>query len=124
MSSLPRSIFPEGKPLPKGHYSPGMLAPPFLFVSGQLPAIPPGSGDVAAEAESTIRAMLDVVIAGGGTADHLVRVTVYLAGVEHWDAFNSVYARLLGDARPARTVVPVPALHHGYLVEIDAIAAI
>ena len=27
------------------------------------------------------------------------------------------------DARPARAVVPVPELHHGYLVEVDAIAA-
>jgi 2-iminobutanoate/2-iminopropanoate deaminase len=25
-------------------------------------------------------------------------------------------------AKPARTVVPVPELHHGYLVEVEAIA--
>ena len=29
---------------------------------------------------------------------------------------------MLPDARPARTVVPVTELHHGYLVEIDTIA--
>jgi len=28
---------------------------------------------------------------------------------------------MLGGQKPARTVVPVPELHHGYLVEIDAI---
>ena len=28
----------------------------------------------------------------------------------------------MGQARPARAVVPVPALHYGYLVEIDAVA--
>jgi 2-iminobutanoate/2-iminopropanoate deaminase len=43
--------------------------------------------------------------------------------VENWPAFNSVYAEVMGEARPARSVVPVPELHYGYLVEIDAIAA-
>ena len=52
----------------------------------------------------------------------LVKVTVYVAGVEHWPAFDRVYAAALGEHRPARAVVPVPELHHGYLVEIEAIA--
>ena len=37
---------------------------------------------------------------------------------------NAIYAAAFGDARPARSVVPIPELHHGYLVEIDAIAVI
>jgi 2-iminobutanoate/2-iminopropanoate deaminase len=28
----------------------------------------------------------------------------------------------LGHHRPARAVVPVPALHHGYLIDLEAIA--
>lgn len=28
----------------------------------------------------------------------------------------------MGPIRPARTVVPLPELHFGYLVEVDAIA--
>ena len=35
---------------------------------------------------------------------------------------NKVYAEAMGQARPARAVVPVPALHYGYLIEIDAVA--
>jgi len=31
---------------------------------------------------------------------------------------------MLGSHRPARAVVPVPELHHGYLVEIEAVARI
>ena len=49
-------------------------------------------------------------------------VTAYIVGVENWPRFNGVYAAKLGEARPARTVVPVPELHYGYLVEIDAVA--
>jgi 2-iminobutanoate/2-iminopropanoate deaminase len=44
-------------------------------------------------------------------------------GVENWPHFNAIYAEVMGEARPARSVVPVPELHYGYQVEIDAIAA-
>ena len=47
----------------------------------------------------------------------------FIVGVENWPAFNRVYAELFGDARPARSVVPVGTLHHGCVVEIEAIAA-
>ena len=49
-------------------------------------------------------------------------MTAYIAGVENWPAFNRIYAEVFGEAKPARTVVPVPELHHGYLVEVEAIA--
>ncbi|MDP9416177.1 MAG: RidA family protein, partial [Pseudomonadota bacterium] len=60
--------------------------------------------------------------AGGGSADTVLRVTAYIVGIENWSAFNRIFAELFGDARPARAVVPVPELHHGYLVEVDGIA--
>jgi endoribonuclease L-PSP len=50
------------------------------------------------------------------------KLTAYLVGVEYWPAFNAIYAEVLGNHRPARAVVPVPALHHGYLIELEAIA--
>ena len=34
------------------------------------------------------------------------------------------HAEKLGAHKPARTVVPVAQLHYGYLVEMDAIAAL
>jgi enamine deaminase RidA (YjgF/YER057c/UK114 family) len=40
-----------------------------------------------------------------------------------WPRFNAVYSEILGDIKPARSIVPVPELHYGYLVEIDALAA-
>jgi enamine deaminase RidA (YjgF/YER057c/UK114 family) len=35
---------------------------------------------------------------------------------------SKIYAESGGQARPARNVVRAPALHHGYLIEIDAVA--
>jgi len=51
----------------------------------------------------------------------VLKVTAYLVGVENWPEFNRIYAEIFGASRPARSVVPVPGLHHGYLIEIEAI---
>ena len=112
---------------PAGHYSPATAHGDLVFVSGQLPVSDDGSHDPDASFEEQARRamanLLTVLAAAGSGADRLLKVTVYIVGVEHWPAFNRVYADMLGDARPARAVVPVPELHHGYLVEIEAIAA-
>jgi len=58
--------------------------------------------------------------AGSGVA-HLAQVRVYVASVDHWPAFNAVYAIWAAAARPARAVVPTGPLHHGFLVEVEAV---
>ncbi len=42
--------------------------------------------------------------------------------INSWPAFNAIYAAWAGGARPARAVVPVPALHYGFKIEIEAVA--
>ena len=110
-----------------GHYLQGVRHGDLIYVSGQLPIAPDGTHHSAADFEQqarlAIRNMIAVVEAAGGSAATLLKVTVYLVGVENWPRFNTVYAEILGDARPARSVVPVPELHYGYLVEVDAVAA-
>jgi 2-iminobutanoate/2-iminopropanoate deaminase len=110
-----------------GHYSQGVRQGDLIYVSGQLPIAPDGThhseADFEQQARLAIRNMIAVVEAAGGSAATLLKVTVYLVGVENWPRFNTVYAEILGDARPARSVVPVPELHYGYLVEVDAVAA-
>ena len=43
----------------------------------------------------------------------------YVVGAENWPLFNQALAEAFGDHGPARSVVLVPELHHGYLIEID-----
>jgi 2-iminobutanoate/2-iminopropanoate deaminase len=50
-------------------------------------------------------------------------MTVYVADINLWEAVNKVYARILGEHRPARAVIPVGPLHYGFLIEMDAVAA-
>ena len=111
---------------PAGHYAPATVHDGVVHVSGQLPVAPDGTHDPAAsfdvQARRAMANLFAVLDAAASSPDRLLKVTVYIVGIEHWPAFNAVYAELLGPARPARAVVPVPELHHGYLVEIEAIA--
>ncbi|SOC82597.1 reactive intermediate/imine deaminase [Ensifer adhaerens] len=115
-------------PAPAGHYVQAKIAGQHVYISGQLPIRPDGapldSDAFEAQTEQAIDNMLAILQAAGGSPADLVRVTAYIVGVSNWPHFNRVYARRLNDAKPARTVVPVPELHYGYLIEIDAIAVI
>jgi enamine deaminase RidA (YjgF/YER057c/UK114 family) len=52
----------------------------------------------------------------------LLQVRVYLTDIDQWGAFNTLYAEWAGAHRPARAVVPVPALHFGLMIEVEAVA--
>jgi len=51
-------------------------------------------------------------------------MTIYVSDIGLWSAVNTVYARVMGQHRPARAVVPVKELHFGYQIEIQAIGAV
>lgn len=116
----------DRSPTPAGHYAQAVVAQGQVYISGQLPIRPDGrpldDDGFESQARQAIQNLLAILQAAGCTPQHLVKVTVYLVGIAHWPRFNAVYASMLGEARPARSVVPVPELHHGYLVEIDAVA--
>lgn len=111
-----------------GHYVQATVFQEQIYISGQLPVTAEGKHtfheSFEVQARQAMKNLLAVLEAAGGNPAHLLKVTVYLVGVVHWPAFNVIYAEMLGDSKPARSVVPVPELHHGYLIEIDAIAVL
>lgn len=120
------TILTDAAPSPAGHYVQAVRAGDTLYISGQLPIRAdrqplPDTG-FETQTRQALTNMLEILKAAGGTPAHLARVTAYIVGVANWPDFNRLYAEMLPDARPARTVVPVPELHYGFLVEIDAIA--
>jgi reactive intermediate/imine deaminase len=121
-----RAVLTDRAPKPAGHYSQAIVSGAHIFVSGQLPIRPDGGplddDGFEAQARQAIQNMLEVVRAAGSSPQQLVKVTAYIVGIANWPRFNAVYASMLPDACPSRSVVPVPELHYGYLVEIDAIA--
>ncbi len=119
-------ISTDQAPTPAGHYSQAILAGRHLYISGQLPIRadrqPLPDNSFEAQAAQAIENILAVLAAAGGAPERLARVTVYIVGIENWPRLNAIYASRLPNTRPARTVVPVAELHHGFLVEIDAVA--
>jgi enamine deaminase RidA (YjgF/YER057c/UK114 family) len=120
-------MVPDNAP-PGGHYSHATTGAGLLFVAGQLP-IDPRHGRLIgapfeAQAECAIANLLRALAAARSGPDRLLKVNVYVVGIDHWPAFDRIYARMIGPYRPARAVIPVPELHYGFLVEIDGIAAL
>ncbi|MES2758784.1 MAG: RidA family protein [Pseudomonadota bacterium] len=112
-------------PAPGGHYSQAVEANGLVFVSGVLPSpveVDPLADGFERQCESVFGQCEKVLRAAGCGFGDVVQCTAYLAGVEHWPAFNALYARVFGAHKPARAVVPVPALHFGFLVEIQLVA--
>lgn len=127
-SRLPHMENPATLAKPGGHYSHVAVANGFAFVSGQLPIDAQGVklADASFEAQAeqvlaNVRAALESV---GSSVAQLVQVRVYIVDVENWASFNQTYAKWAGDARPARAVVPVPHLHYGFKIEVEATAVV
>lgn len=120
------TIQPPEMPVPKGHYSPGILANGLVFVSGQLPMDPATgtlvSGNIEVQTERALRNVELILRAAGSSLDRVVEMTIYIPDGELWAAVNSTYSRIMGSHRPARAIVPVSPLHFGALIEIQAIA--
>lgn len=111
---------------PRGHYSHAVAAGGFVFVAGQLPVLADGQllNDAPFEAQvHQVLANVAAALCGAGSAiEKLVQVRVYVTDIELWPAFNAIYAQWCGAARPARAVVPVPQLHYGFKIEVEAMA--
>lgn len=121
--------------------NPGNVAPPFgkyshgarvdegarwLYVSGQVGVRPDGTmaDGVDAQCEWAWNNLLGVLESSRmGLAD-VVKTTTYLVNSNHVAAFRQARDRVIGDHRPASTLVIVAALAFPeWLVEIELVAA-
>lgn len=123
-----KAVKTDQAPAAIGPYSQGIIASGFLFTAGQI-ALDPVSGqvvagDVKAQTEQVLANLAAVLAAAGCSWRHVVKTTVFLNDMNDFPAVNETYARVLGDAKPARSTVQVAGLPRGVLVEIDAIAEI
>ncbi len=128
MTATVRTLSPATMATPGAHYHHVAVAAGLVFVAGQLPITPDGRKltdapfeEQAQQVLSNVRAALE---GAGSSVAQLVQVRVYVTDIQHWPSFNALYAQWAGDHRPARAVVPVPVLHHGLLLEMEAVAAL
>jgi len=115
-------------PAPGGHYSQAIVHNGLVYVAGQLP-IDPATGEkkldsIEQQTEQVIKNIAAILEAAGTSLAGVIKTTVYVSDIQLWDRVNRVYARFFDDHRPARVVVPTGPLHFGFLIEMEAIAAI
>jgi 2-iminobutanoate/2-iminopropanoate deaminase len=115
-------------PTPGGHYSQAIVHNGLVYVAGQLPIDPQTghkeTGSIKAQTELVLDNIRAILRAAGSDLDRVLKMTVYVADINLWGEVNEIYARVLGAHRPARAIVPVKELHYGFLIEIEAIAAL
>ena len=110
-----------------GPYSQAVRSGDWLFLSGQIPLDPATGkmveGGIEPQTERVIANLKAVLEAAGGSLASVVKTTVFLTDLGHFQAFNAVYGKHFAAApAPARATVQVAALPRGALVEIEAIA--
>ncbi len=123
-----KTISTSSAPAPAGHYSQAVVHDGLVFVSGQLPIDPlTGEKRIDSIEEQTRQALKNVaaiLTAANSSLDNVLKVTVYISDIDLWGRVNEVYAEFFGEHRPARAVVPTRELHHGFQIEIEAIASV
>lgn len=96
-----------------------------MFISGQIPQtregrVPEGVEDQCRLVWANLTAALT---AAGMGLTNLVKVTTFLSDRAHADINTAIRAEVLGDHRPALTVIVTGIWDPAWLLEIEAIAA-
>ena len=111
-----------------GPYSQGQVMGNLLFTAGQIALVPETmelvTGPIEPQTEQVIRNLTAILREAGSDWSKVLKTTVFLTDLADFVAFNMIYERMLGTAKPARSTVQVAALPKGAKVEIELIASI
>jgi len=112
-----------------GPYSQAIRAGNFLFVSGQI-SIDPSTGKliddktVQGQTRRVLQNLMAIVEAAGGSAQNIVKTTVFLRDMGDFAEMNAVYSTFFSASPPARSTVEAARLPRDVSIEIDCIAVI
>jgi len=122
-----KTITTTSAPAAIGPYSQAIVVDGLLFASGQIP-LSPETGEVVAggikeQATQVMQNIAAVLAAADSDFSKVVKTTCFLTSMEHFTAFNEIYAKYF-TGKPARSCVAVSALPRGVLVEVEVIAKV
>ena len=112
-----------------GPYSQAIRAGNLLFVSGQI-SIDPSTGNliddktIQGQTRRVLQNLIAIVEAAGGSAQNIVKTTVFLRDMSDFVEMNAVYSTFFTAFPPARATVEAARLPRDVSVEIDCIAVI
>jgi 2-iminobutanoate/2-iminopropanoate deaminase len=113
---------------PAGGYVHATIVPAgsdLVFVSGQTPEDVDGSvpADFEAQARVAWRNVERTLEAAGFTLDHVAKVNMYIRDRVYREPNRTVRNEVLGDRRPALTVLVTDHWDEEWLIEIEVVAA-
>jgi 2-iminobutanoate/2-iminopropanoate deaminase len=105
-----------------------VVAPPFVFVSGQL-GLDPATGelvgdDLESQSRQALENLRQILTTAGSGLEQVTAVEVFLTDMGRFADFNAIYAKYFSARPPARAVIEVSALPKGGCVEIKCTAVV
>ena len=126
-ADMKRVIDTAEAPAAVGAYSQATTEGSLVFTAGQIPLTPDGElldeEDVAVQTRQSLENIKAILEEEGLNMQDVLKVTVFLADIDDFDAMNDAYSEYFQDNPPARSAVQAGALPKGVGVEIEAIAA-
>ena len=109
-----KTFNPPGSPEPIGPYHHVATAAGIIFIGGIAgidPATKTFAGERAApQTEQALRNIEHALQAAGSDLAHVLHISVFMVDVSEFDEMNRAYVKVMGEHRPARTVIGVAAL--------------
>ena len=115
----------DNAPKAIGTYSQALKVNGFLFISGQIP-LDPSTMELVEGIENQINQVFEnidqVLKADGMDFSNVVKLSVLLDDLNHFEKVNEIMASIFSKPYPARAVYEVSKLPKGSSVEIETIA--
>jgi 2-iminobutanoate/2-iminopropanoate deaminase len=123
---MKKIINTSNAPAAIGPYSQAVLVNDTLYCSGQI-AIDPLTNDlllgsIEDETEQVMKNIDAVLSAAKMQFKHVMKCSIFMSSMDHYDEINEVYARYFMSNPPAREAVAVKTLPKNVNVEISVIA--
>ena len=115
----------ENAPKAIGTYSQAVKVNGFLFISGQIP-LDPSTMELVEGIENQINQVFEninqILKADGMDFSNVVKLSVLLEDLSHFEKVNEIMASIFSKPFPARAAYEVSKLPKGSSVEIETIA--
>ncbi len=114
MKSRIETLTPPNTPTPIGPYNHVAKVGEHIWIGGTA-GVDPATGllagvDVATQTKQILKSFKVMLAAVGSDLDHAVHINIFLKSMADFEDMNAAYTEIMGEHRPARTVVAVSEL--------------
>ena len=114
MSPIVETSTPPNTPQPIGPYNHIAKVGSFITIGGTA-GVNPATGqlagtDVASQTKQILASFKVMLESVGSDLNHVVHINIFLKNMSDFEEMNRVYIEMMGDHRPARTVIGVNEL--------------